>query len=69
MTYQTIKTFHSKKNIFLTGGSGFVGVSYMEKVLRTMPDVGNIYILLRPRKAQGIQERWESIKHNSVKLN
>ncbi|XP_060844912.1 putative fatty acyl-CoA reductase CG8306 [Rhopalosiphum padi] len=66
MTYQTIKTFHSKKNIFLTGGSGFVGVSYMEKVLRTMPDVGNIYVLLRPRKAQGIQERWESIKHNSV---
>jgi alcohol-forming fatty acyl-CoA reductase len=69
MTYQTIKTFHSNKNIFLTGGTGFVGAAYMEKVLRTMPDVGNIYVLLRPRKAQGIKERWETLKYYSVKLN
>lgn len=66
MAYQTIKTFYTNKNIFLTGGSGFVGVSYIEKVLRTMPDVGDIFILLRPRKGQGIQERLNTIKKNSV---
>jgi len=69
MTYQTVKTFYTNKNIFLTGGSGFVGVSYTEKVLRSMPDVGNIYILLRPRKGQGIQERLDTMKNNSVKFN
>lgn len=68
MTYQTVKTFYANKNIFLTGGSGFVGVSYIEKVLRSMPDVGNIFVLLRPRKEQGIQERLETMKNNSVKF-
>jgi len=66
MDYQTIKTFYTNKNIFLSGASGFVGVSYIEKVLRSMPDVGNIFILLRPRKGQGIKERLESIKYSSV---
>lgn len=69
MTYETVKTFYRNKNIFLTGGSGFVGVSYIEKVLRSMPDVGNIYILLRPRKGQDIQERLNTMKNNSVKIN
>lgn len=69
MTYETVKTFYKNKNIFLTGGSGFVGVSYIEKVLRSMPDVGNIFILLRPRKGQDIQERLNAMKNNSVKIN
>lgn len=69
MPYQTIENFYKNKNIFLTGGSGFVGVSYIEKVLRTMPDVGNIFVLLRPRKGQDIQERYETMKNNSVRLH
>lgn len=67
MSYQTVQGFYKNKNIFLTGGSGFVGVTYIEKVLRSMPDVGNIYVLLRPRKGQGIQERLDTLKNNSVK--
>lgn len=67
MAYQTVKSFYKNKNIFLTGGSGFVGLSYIEKVLRSMPDVGNIYVILRPRKGQGILDRLETMKNNSVK--
>lgn len=67
MSFQTVTSFHKNKNIFLTGGSGFVGISYIEKVLRSIPDVGNIYVLLRARKGQGIQERLEAMKNNSVK--
>lgn len=67
MPYQTVKVFYKNKNIFLTGGSGFVGVTYIEKVLRSMPDVGNIFVLLRSRKGQGIQERLDALKNNSVK--
>lgn len=66
MSYQTVKSFYKDKNIFLTGASGFVGVAYIEKVLRSMPNVGNIFVLLRPRKQQGIQERLEIMKNNSV---
>jgi thioester reductase-like protein len=67
MAYQTVKSFYKNKNIFLTGGSGFVGISYIEKVLRSIPDIGSIYIILRPRKGQSIQERLEILKNNSVK--
>uniref|UniRef100_A0A2S2Q417 Fatty acyl-CoA reductase n=1 Tax=Sipha flava TaxID=143950 RepID=A0A2S2Q417_9HEMI len=66
MAYQTVKSFYKNKNIFLTGGSGFVGISYIEKVLRSIPDIGSIYIILRPRKGQSIQERLEILKNNSV---
>jgi len=66
MSYQTIKNFYKNKNIFLTGGSGFVGIAYIEKVLRSLPNVENIYVLLRPRKGQSINERLETIKNNSV---
>ncbi|XP_050526582.1 putative fatty acyl-CoA reductase CG8306 [Daktulosphaira vitifoliae] len=66
MPYQTVKQFYAGKNIFLTGGTGFVGIAYLEKLLRSIPDIGNIYVLLRARKTQGIQERFEIIKSNSV---
>ncbi|VVC39906.1 Male sterility, NAD-binding,NAD(P)-binding domain,Fatty acyl-CoA reductase, C-terminal [Cinara cedri] len=66
MPYQTIKQFYERKNIFLTGGTGFVGMCYIEKLLRTVPDIGNIYVLLRPRKGQGIEERLTALKNNSV---
>jgi len=66
MAYQTVKNFYKNKNIFLTGGSGFVGVAFIEKVLRSMPDIGNIFVLLRSRKGKSIDERLEIIKNNSV---
>lgn len=66
MPYQTIKQFYEGKNIFLTGVTGFVGVCYIEKILRTIPDVGNIFVLLRPRKGLGVQERLTALKKNSV---
>lgn len=66
MSYETVKSFYKNKNIFITGGSGFVGVSYIEKILRSIPDVGDIFVLLRPRKGQGIFERLQTIKNNSV---
>lgn len=69
MSYETVVSFYKNKNILLTGGSGFVGVSYIEKILRSIPNVGNIFVLLRPRKGQGILERLETIKNNSVNYN
>ncbi len=35
------------KNVFITGTSGFVGKVVLEKLLRDVPDVGQIYLLLR----------------------
>lgn len=61
-----IAEFYKNKNIFITGGSGFVGVALIEKILRACPDVGKVYLLMRPKKGKEIQERLEELQKNSV---
>lgn len=42
-----VEGFFSGKNIFLTGGTGFLGIALIEKILRAFPDVSkNIYPFL-----------------------
>lgn len=31
--------FYKNKNIFITGGTGFLGIAIIEKLLRTTPEV------------------------------
>ncbi|WDP91124.1 MAG: SDR family oxidoreductase [Desulfobacter sp.] len=38
------------KNILLTGATGFIGKVVLEKLLRTLPGNGKIYLILRPNK-------------------
>lgn len=61
-----VTELYNGKTVFLTGGTGFVGVCLIEKLLRCMPDLKNIYVLLRPKKGKKIEERLEDIKKNSV---
>lgn len=61
-----VTNFYNGKTIFLTGGSGFLGICLIEKLLRTVPDLKCIYVLLRPKKGKQIQERLEELKKNSV---
>lgn len=61
-----VQGWYAGKNIFITGATGFLGVTLLEKILRTVPDVGDVYLLLRPKKGKDINERLEDIKKNSV---
>lgn len=58
--------FYKNKNIFITGGTGFLGTALIEKILRSCPDVGTIYFLIRPKKDKTINERLEEFIRNSV---
>ncbi|CAH2226412.1 jg10520 [Pararge aegeria aegeria] len=67
MTEQSqIRAFYAKKNFFITGGTGFVGLCLIEKILRSIPDVGNLYLLMRPKKGKEISERLEEFPSNPV---
>jgi fatty acyl-CoA reductase len=37
-----VAEFYKNKNIFITGGTGFVGIALVEKILRSCPDVGKV---------------------------
>ncbi|XP_034234298.1 putative fatty acyl-CoA reductase CG5065 [Thrips palmi] len=50
--YPRIQDFYKGRHVFITGATGFIGKVVVEKLLRACPDIGNIYVLLRPRKGQ-----------------
>jgi len=41
--------FYEGQNIFVTGATGFLGKVLLEKLLPACPDVGNIFVLVRPK--------------------
>lgn len=38
--------FYKNKNIFITGGTGFLGIAIIEKLLRTTPEVAVLFHLI-----------------------
>lgn len=45
-----VKEFYKGKNIFITGCTGFLAKVILEKLFRTCPDIGKIYIMVRPKR-------------------
>ncbi|CAL1687699.1 unnamed protein product [Lasius platythorax] len=58
---KSIATFHAGQSIFLTGATGFLGKVYIEKILRSCPDVREIFLLLRSKNGQSVNERLDKI--------
>ena len=47
------------KAVLLTGGTGFLGTALVEKMLRSLPSLGRLYLLVRPSREKGAKERFE----------
>ncbi|XP_055591104.1 putative fatty acyl-CoA reductase CG5065 [Uranotaenia lowii] len=54
---ESIPDVFAGADIFITGGSGFMGKVLIEKLLRSCPDVGKLFVLLRPRRGKPASER------------
>jgi fatty acyl-CoA reductase len=48
------------KNVLVTGGTGFLGMALVEKMLRNLPFLNRLYLLIRPSREKGAKERFES---------
>jgi long-chain acyl-CoA synthetase len=50
----SIRSFFAGKGLLLTGSTGFLAKAVAEKILRDLPEIRQIYLLIRPRvKADG----------------
>lgn len=65
----TVVNFFKNQNIFITGGTGFVGTALIEKILRTCKDVGTIYLLIRPKDGKSVDNRLQELTKNVVSFH
>ncbi|WP_019139862.1 fatty acyl-CoA reductase [Noviherbaspirillum massiliense] len=58
--YLSVQTELSGKRVLLTGTTGFLAKVVLEKLIRTVPDVGRLILLIRPgRDGMSVRERFE----------
>uniref|UniRef100_A0A1A9VC23 Fatty acyl-CoA reductase n=1 Tax=Glossina austeni TaxID=7395 RepID=A0A1A9VC23_GLOAU len=62
----SITDFYKDQEIFITGGSGFIGKALIEKLLRSFPSFKKMFILLRPKKDKTADERLQELLDNSI---
>lgn len=64
--YTPVKEFYRDRSIFITGGTGFMGKVLVEKLLRSCPGIKNIYLLMRPKRGQDVQQRLQELLNAPV---
>lgn len=67
-TALTIPEFFAHKNIFVTGGTGFLGTVLIEALLDTHPNIGTIYVLVRGKRKFDASERIRRLLQKPVSL-
>ncbi|RCV46383.1 hypothetical protein SETIT_9G527200v2 [Setaria italica] len=55
-----IAEFLGAKNFLITGGTGFLAKVLIEKILRTNPDVGKIYVLIKAKDSEAALRRLQN---------
>lgn len=63
----SLDAFFAETVILLTGATGFLGKALLEKLLRACPRVATIFILIRPKRRQTIEERFNELLENPVR--
>ncbi|XP_017041066.1 fatty acyl-CoA reductase wat [Drosophila ficusphila] len=60
-----ILSFYKDKTVFVTGGTGMLGKVIIEKLLRST-EVKRIYFLVRAKRGEGVEGRFEIWKKNEI---
>ncbi|XP_032668844.1 fatty acyl-CoA reductase 1-like isoform X1 [Odontomachus brunneus] len=62
----SIQGFFAGRSIFITGATGYMGKVLVEKLLRSCPDVKEIFLLMRPKRGMGIDDRLKNLLTNKL---
>lgn len=61
-----IPEFFRGRSIFITGATGFMGKVLLEKLLRSCPELGTIYLLMRAKRGQQPEQRLNDLIQSKV---
>ncbi|XP_073992544.1 putative fatty acyl-CoA reductase CG5065 isoform X2 [Rhodnius prolixus] len=64
--FPTIEEFYRNKCVLITGATGFIGKVLVEKLLRSCPDIGTIYLLMRPKRGQQVSARLTDLLNTKI---
>ncbi|VDO90868.1 unnamed protein product [Haemonchus placei] len=56
-----VEDVYCDRSILLTGSTGFLGKVLVEKILWALPNVGQIFLLIRPANGLSPKERLEKV--------
>ncbi|XP_012250262.1 putative fatty acyl-CoA reductase CG5065 isoform X2 [Bombus impatiens] len=62
----SLEEFYAGSGILVTGGTGFLGVGLLEKLMRVCPRIAAIYILIRPKTNETIEQRFKKVMDNPI---
>ncbi|KPP62270.1 fatty acyl-CoA reductase 1-like [Scleropages formosus] len=62
----SVADYYAGKNVLITGATGFMGKVLVEKLLRSCPEVHALYILVRPKASQSMQERVKNMMKSKL---
>ena len=66
MLQPSIRQAFSGADIFVTGGTGFVGSVMIEQLLRLVPDVGTIFMLVCPKGGASGEQRIDNLLNKAA---
>ncbi|XP_026277010.2 putative fatty acyl-CoA reductase CG5065 [Frankliniella occidentalis] len=56
-----IADYFSGRHVLVTGATGFMGKVLVEKLIRSCPGIGGVFLLLRPKRGKAVQDRVKEI--------
>ncbi|XP_071876798.1 fatty acyl-CoA reductase 1-like [Bombus fervidus] len=62
----SLEEFYAGRGILVTGATGFVGIGLLVKLMRVCPRIAAIYILIRPKTNETIEQRFKKIMDDPI---
>ena len=63
-----IQEFYAGRSVFITGATGFMGKVLVEKLLRSCPEIGCLYLLVRPTSDKYARFRLKELLKCEVRM-